>query len=200
MSREGRGGRADDDLLRDVLDPPIQCWEGREGLRDAAVLAPWLTRGDEDWLVFTRRRDDLRHHPGQVSFPGGRRDGDESPIECALREAREEIGLHPDEVRVLGALPARLSVAGFWVQVVVARVDAPLEALTPDPAEVAEVLAFPVERLRDPGAWVIRAPDGHPGRRPSPHFEHDGHVLWGLTARFTLDLLERVFPELRGQR
>lgn len=200
MSVAGRGGSADDDLLRAVLDPPTDRWDGREGLRDAAVLAPWLTRGGEDWLVFTRRRDDLRHHPGQVSFPGGRRDGAESPVECALREAREEIGLHPDEVRVLGALPARLSVAGFWVQVVVARVDAPLEALTPDPAEVSAVLTFPIRKLRDPGAWVVREPEGHPGRRPSPHFEHDGHVLWGLTARFTLDLLERVYPELRSRR
>ncbi|MEY2982913.1 MAG: NUDIX hydrolase [Planctomycetota bacterium] len=195
MTSDDRRASVDDAVLRAVLDPPPTLWSGREGLRDAAVLAPILTRAGEDWFLFTRRRDDLRHHPGQVSFPGGRRDGAEDPVACALREAREEVGLHPDEVRVLGGLPARPSVAGFWVQVVVARVDAPFEALTPDPAEVAEVLAFPLERLRDPGAWELREPRGHPGRRPSPHFVHGGQVLWGLTARFTLDLLERLFED-----
>ncbi|MGA1524565.1 MAG: NUDIX hydrolase, partial [Planctomycetota bacterium] len=195
MTSDDRRASVDDAVLRAVLDPPPTLWSGREGLRDAAVLAPILTRAGEDWFLFTRRRDDLRHHPGQVSFPGGRRDGAEDPVACALREAREEVGLHPDEVRVLGGLPARPSVAGFWVQVVVARVDAPFEALTPDPAEVAEVRAVPLERLRDPGAWELREPRGHPGRRPSPHFVHGGQVLWGLTARFTLDLLERLFED-----
>ncbi len=195
MSREPRAGGIADTALRAVLDPPPRAWDCREGLRDAAVLAPWLTRDGEDWMLFTRRRDDLRHHPGQVSFPGGRRDGGEDPVTCALREAREEIGLHPDEVRVLGSLPARMSIAGFWVQVIVARVEAPLEALTADPAEVAEVLAFPISQLRNPASWELREPAGHPGRRPSPHFVHGGQVLWGLTARFTLDLLERIFDD-----
>lgn len=184
---EGRAGVADD-AIRAALDAPARFWSRREGLRDAAVLVPWVRRSDEDWLLFTRRRDDLRHHPGQLSFPGGRRDGSEDPVSCALREAREEIGLHPDEARVLGSLPARPSVAGFWVQVVVARVEAPIEALTPDPAEVAELLAFPVGRLLDGSAWELRTPG-------LPHFEHEGQLLWGLTARFTLDLLERLFDD-----
>lgn len=195
MSQDGGRPGVADDALRAALDPPLRTWSRRDGLRDAAVLVPWIRRCSEDWLLFTRRRDDLRHHAGQLSFPGGGRDGAEDPVSCALREAHEEIGLHPDEARVLGSLPARLSVAGFWVQVVVARVEAPIEALTPDPSEVAALLAFPVSRLLDRAAWELRTPEGHPGRRPTPHFVHEGQVLWGLTARFTLDLLERLFED-----
>jgi 8-oxo-dGTP pyrophosphatase MutT (NUDIX family) len=180
-----------DQRLRAALDPLPTGWNGKPGLRDAAVLAPWFTRDGVDWLLFTRRRDDLPHHPGQISFPGGAREGQEGPVHCALRETEEEIGLSPDRVEVLGALPPRFSVAGFWVQVVVGRIPAEAE-LRPDPREVAALVAMPVAALADPAAWDERPPATDPSRRPTPHFAWEGQLLWGLTARFTLDLLERV--------
>ena len=109
----------------------------------------------------------------------------------ALREAHEEIGLPPDQVVVLGALPPRLSIAGFWVQVLVGRVAREI-ALRPDPREVDRILLVPVEELDDPERWVMRRPRQFPSRPGSPHFDHDGDILWGLTARFTLELLERI--------
>lgn len=180
-----------DDLIRRALDPAPVAWSPKPGLRDAAVLAPWFTRDEADWLLFTRRRDDLPHHPGQISFPGGAREGREGPVECALRESHEEVGLPPRRVEVLGALPPRYSIAGFWVHVIVGRIPADV-ALEPDPREVAAVCAFPVDALRDPASWTERPPATDPSRRPTPHFVWDDEVLWGLTARFTLDLLERL--------
>src|SRR5690606_2194363 len=97
----------------------------------------------------------------------------------------EELGIDPASVVVLGALPPRFSVAGFWVHVVVGRIPAGAP-LRPDPREVAAVRTYPVRALRDPSAWVERPPATDPTRRPTPHFERDGDVLWGLTARFTL--------------
>ena len=91
-----------DERLRAVLDPADRTWEESD-LARAAVLAPIFRRGGEDWVLLTKRRDDLRSHAGQVSFPGGAREGSESPAACALRECHEEIGLHPERVTLLGA-------------------------------------------------------------------------------------------------
>lgn len=180
-----------DDRIRDVLDPLPSGWTGRSGLRDAAVLAPWFTRDGRDWLLFTRRRDDLPHHPGQLSFPGGAREGIEDPVTCALRESHEEVGIPPERVDLLGALPPRYSIAGYWVHIVVGRIPPEFEP-QPDPREVAAVCAFPVEALQDRGRWCDRSPAGFPTRAVMPHFDWDDQVLWGLTAQFTLELLERL--------
>ena len=97
----------DDDALREHLLALPEAWEGPDELRSAAVLAPIFRRRNEDWLLLTQRRADLPHHPGQISFPGGQRDNQESPLECALRECQEEIGQEPSQVLILGALGAR---------------------------------------------------------------------------------------------
>lgn len=181
----------DDARLRAVLDPPPAAFHVKPGLRLAAVLVPWLTRDGEDFLLLTRRRDDLPHHPGQIAFPGGAREGDEDPVACALRECEEEIGLQRERVRILGGLPPRTSIASYWVHVVVGRVLADLE-LRPDPREVASVRAWPLAVLRDPSRWVERPPASDPSRRAMPHLDWEGETLWGLTARFVMDLCARL--------
>ncbi|MFO1052063.1 MAG: CoA pyrophosphatase [Planctomycetota bacterium] len=180
-----------DEVLRSVLDPLPTVFVPREGLRLAAVLVPWVTIEGRDHLLLTRRRDDLPHHPGQVSFPGGAREGEEDPVSCALRESEEEIGLPPREVVLLGSLPPRISIARFWVHVVVGRI-APGLDLHPDPREVASLRAWPLDLLCDPSRWEHRVPHGDPHRPPSPHLDHEGETLWGLTARFVLDLVQRL--------
>lgn len=184
-------GPVPDRVLRDVLDPVPPAWDERPGMRLAAVLAAWFTRDGSDHLLYIRRRDDLPSHPGQIAFPGGAREGTESPLATALRESHEEVGLEPGAVQVLGSLPARTSISGFWVHALVARIPPDL-ALVADPGEVAAILEFPVARLADADAWDHRPPAGAPTRRPTAHFEHDGETLWGLTAVFTRDLLQRV--------
>lgn len=180
-----------DARIRDVLDPLPIAFTPREGLRAAAVLIPLLTKDGADHLLMTRRRHDLLHHPGQISFPGGGREGDEDPVQCALRESTEEIGLVPESVVLLGSLPPRVSVAGFWVHVVVGRVTTD-DDLHPDPREVASLRAWPLRMLRDAVHWELRRPHAHADRPEMPHLDFEGETLWGLTARFTLDLCERI--------
>ncbi len=183
----------DDERLRAVLDPVPVAFDVRADLRLAAVLVPWIVRDGADHLLLTRRRDDLPQHPGQISFPGGAREGDEDPVTCALRESEEEIGLDARHVVVLGSLPPRVSIGGFWVHVIVGRVPGDV-VLRPDPREVASVRAWPLAVLRDPAHWEARSPTIEPARRAMPHLDWEGETLWGLTARFVRDLCERCWP------
>ncbi len=180
-----------DSHLRSVLEPSPIGWEGRPGLRDAAVLLPWFTDGGEDWILYTMRHHDLPTHAGEVAFPGGAREGEESPIECALRESQEEIGLAPGRVEILGSLPAMVSIGGFYVEIVFGRVDHPGD-LIHDATEVAEIFASPLSQLSIPDRWESRRIPAPPFARTMPFFVYEGRDLWGSTALFTLELLGRL--------
>lgn len=166
-------------------------WEVGHGLRDAAVVAPLLWREGVLCLVYTLRRADLEHHAGEVSFPGGRREADEGPVACALREFEEEVGVAREAIEICGALTPRTSIARYRVQPFVGLLeDAP--AFVPQEAEVAEILEVPIAQLADPGLWEQRDVMRDGGKRYSvPFFDFEGRMLWGLTARFTLDLIAR---------
>jgi 8-oxo-dGTP pyrophosphatase MutT (NUDIX family) len=140
-------------------------------------------------VLFTVRPQHLPAHPGQISFPGGAREGDEGPLACALRECREELGL-TGEVVVLGGLPVRQSSSGFRVHPVVGRIPDPA-VLQPDPAEVERLLEVPLAALRVESAWEHRAPMDAAGRShpSSPHFAVGADVIWGLTGRITWDFV-----------
>ena len=114
------------------------CGEG-EDLIPAAVLFSIVLRDHEPSVLLTQRNPDLKDHPGQISFPGGRVEPqDVSPAATALREAEEEVGLDPARVEVVGYLPVYRTVTGFCVTPVVAIVKPPVD-LRPDPGEVADV-------------------------------------------------------------
>jgi len=180
-----------DPHLRAVLDPLTVDWRSRPPQRDAAVLAPLFSRAGQDWVLFTKRRDDLKTHAGEISFPGGAREGDEDALACALRETHEEIGLAATGVDVLGRLPERPSIGGYFVNVFVGRI-APPDRLTIDPTEVASLLSIPVAELRREDRWEWRDVPAPRLRARVPFFEFEGEVLWGLTAIFTRDLLGRL--------
>lgn len=157
----------------------------------AAVLVPLVAAdgGDEGLrLLLTRRTDTLSRHAGEISFPGGLADDGEPPSRTALREAEEEIGLDPGSVDVLGSLaPVHTRVTGILVVPVVGLVSG-VPALTPNPAEIAEVLMFPMGRLREVGE---ERPVEWEGRTYRTHvFELEGHVIWGATARILQMLLD----------
>lgn len=184
----------DDDRLQQVLDPLARPWRTRPGLRDAAVLAPLFADDDGDALLFTQRRADLSSHAGEMSFPGGGREGNEDALACALRESNEEVGLDPAAVQVLGCLPERISIAGFLVHVFVGRIPS-ADDLVIDPGEVESIVPIPLAALRQRDRWEWRVLSGRRLRSPIPFFEWRGHTLWGLTAMLTVDLLERIDPE-----
>ena len=161
-----------------------------EGTTDAAVLIPIV--GPEPTLIFTVRTENLRSHSGQISFPGGRVDpGDASPESAALREAREEIGLKEDSVRLLGNLDdIETFVSGYVVTPVVGWIEEPLP-LTPNPAEVAAVLEVPLSELTE----EIRTEPGfdHGGRTlPTEAWVWRENVIWGVTARILRLFLYRL--------
>jgi 8-oxo-dGTP pyrophosphatase MutT (NUDIX family) len=161
------------------------------GRTDSAVLAPLFAdaRG-ELHAVFTRRRDDLRRHPGEISFPGGRRDEGETLLQTALREAHEEVGLPPGAVDVLGALePTPTFVTNYAIYPFVGLIEAGREWVIGE-AEVAEVLELPLSTLR--GAYAERrlVRRGIPFRTPT--YEVGGNLIWGATGRILQDLLARI--------
>jgi 8-oxo-dGTP pyrophosphatase MutT (NUDIX family) len=181
------------DALRGVLLDPAQATAlPVHGRTEAAVLVPlYLDRGDLH-AIFTRRRRDLRSHPGEISFPGGRRDDDEDDLSLtALREAEEEIGLARDDVQLLGALtPVPTISSNYAVYPFVGLVE-PRGTWTPSAGEVDEVLEL---RLADVRAARTRR---RLWRRGIP-FRADVYdlgeqlVIWGATARIVSDLLARV--------
>lgn len=158
----------------------------------AAVLVPLARREDEWHLVFTRRADTVEHHKGQVSFPGGACDaGEETPEATALREAEEEIGLHPADVRLLGRLNDIVTITRYRVTPVVGVMPWPYP-LRPAPGEVARVFTIPLLWLADRRNWQEEpfTPDG--AARPFPvviYHEYDGEVLWGASASMVLSFL-----------
>ncbi|HEX2679790.1 MAG TPA: CoA pyrophosphatase, partial [Candidatus Dormibacteraeota bacterium] len=137
------------------LFKPVDGWgEFRKGARRAAVVFV-LYRNDGLWMVpFVRRRADLRDHPGQVALPGGGVEEGESAWAGAQREAAEEIGVPVGRLQPLGAGdPIYASVSNFSVVPFVAHLPGPVEKFVFDPQELDGVLAIPLDRLLDDGAW-----------------------------------------------
>ncbi len=160
--------------------------------RPAAVLILFADGADGPELLLTRRGASMRHHAGQISFPGGGRDpGDEDAADTALREAQEEVGLDPASVVVIGTLPTLwLPPSNFAVTPVLGYWRAPQPLSSTSEHEVVEVLHQPVRELLDPSnRFSVTHPSGWVG----PAFEVGAEVpLWGFTAGVVSRLFEVV--------
>jgi 8-oxo-dGTP pyrophosphatase MutT (NUDIX family) len=162
------------------------------GRTDSAVLVALYEDGaDALHAVFTRRRDDLRRHAGEISFPGGRRDEGEELVDTALREAHEEIGLPPGEVEVIGALePTPTFVTNYAIYPFVGLISEPEAEWVLSHREVAEVLQLKIAELRAGAGERRLVRRGIPFRTPT--YEVGRHMIWGATARIVGDLLARL--------
>ncbi|HKV83708.1 MAG TPA: CoA pyrophosphatase [Ktedonobacterales bacterium] len=164
-------------------------------VREAAVLAPIYARDGAPWLIFTVRSLDLSSHRGEISFPGGSREAADATLSrTALREAREEIGLDPEPVAILGPLPPVFSaVSNFLIQPYVGWLGEGVPRLTPNPAEVSEVIHAPLAALDDPTIYHTEL-WSRGGVEHLVHFYDFGaYRIWGATGRMLNTLLE-VLP------
>lgn len=158
----------------------------------AAVLVGLVPRGEGTQVLLTRRTDGLRHHGGQVSFPGGRIEAtDPDAVAAAIRETREEIGLSPAQIAPLGFLDPLATITGFRVLPVVAIVSPDYVAL-PDPGEVADVFEVPLAFLLDPANLATHTFDllGRP--QAVWEYRYPPQRIWGATASILLNLRERL--------
>ncbi len=188
VSGTGARGSSDFDLnpeWRDRLPP------GRR-LRPAAVLVPLVPRRDGPGVILTRRATGLRHHSGQVAFPGGKVDAvDAGPEAAALREAEEEIGLPREAVTLIGALDAHETVTGFTVTPIVGLVPERFDPVA-EQGEVEEVFEVPMAHVLDPANFTIhsRVWQGHERRYWA--VPYGPHYIWGATARILKGLADRM--------
>lgn len=169
-------------------DPPVM----------AAVLVPLVQREHGLSVILTRRADALRRHSGQVAFPGGRADPGETPPVTALREAHEEIGLHPDLVSLAGLSTPYQTGTGYIVTPVVGFVE-PGFSLRPNPQEVADIFETPFGFLMDPSNHEERFhefPNGE--RRRFYAMSYEDRLIWGATAGMLRALYDRLYGAALG--
>ena len=176
-------GSSDFDLNPEVVLPAQRV------LRPAAVLVAYQMRAKKPYLLLTKRSLTLKHHPGQIAFPGGQRDKMDTELtHTALREAHEEIGLPPNKVDLLGQLPPHETVTGFNVTPVLGRIKADFVAV-PEPGEVAEVFCVPLAHVTEPTNFVVQSRRWRGQRRYYYTVPYGPYYIWGATARILRRLI-----------
>ena len=177
-------------ILRQNIRPPGNPGQPRVG----SVLILLYCQHDELYLVLTRRRDDMRSHAGQISFPGGKREPDEPLATTALRETDEEIGVPAFQLTILGQLtPIYIMPSDFEVHPFVAwHTNGKRPIFRPAVTEVAEIIEAPLNHLLDPSTrreemWQLRGRD-----LLVPFFHIGSHKVWGATAMMMSEFLERI--------
>ncbi|NWF65326.1 MAG: CoA pyrophosphatase [Chloroflexi bacterium] len=160
-------------------------------LKCAAVLVPLVYFSKEWHVLYTRRTDQVEAHKGQVSFPGGACDeGESTPEETALREADEEIGIHPSDVRLIGKLSRMVTISKYRVTPVVGVINFPY-AFKTSGMEVARVFTIPLLWLANRNNfWEFSVPGTN--RSVIVYHPYDGELLWGATARMTINFLKII--------
>jgi 8-oxo-dGTP pyrophosphatase MutT (NUDIX family) len=185
----------DQATLRRLLAEPESEQEIPEGSwKRAAVLALILPGPNGEEILFTRRTDTVLDHKGQVSFPGGAVEPEDNSLEeTALREAREEIGLDPNYVTLLGRSRDMFTITGWWITPVIGYYSKNNGFLN-NPAEVSRVFTLPINWLARPTSWEKRMYIKDDRVRENVIFYHqyDGEILWGVTAHLVHDLLRKL--------
>ena len=173
------------------LNPGFMLPEDRV-LQPAGVLVAFLEAEGVPRLVLTKRSSRLKHHPGQIAFPGGKVDpGDGGPVGAALREAEEEVGLPRGTVDVFGELPRHETVTGFTVTPVLGRIRADFRPV-PEAGEVDEVFTVPLSHVAERANYQVQSRFWRGQRRFYYTVPYGPYYIWGATARILRGLAERL--------
>ena len=180
-------GPSSDFDLNPGIRPPAD-----KPLRPAAVLVPVWLRPEGAGLILTKRSSHLKHHPGQIAFPGGKVDPTDTSTEAAaLRESREEIGLDPSRVEILGTLPVHETVTGFAITPFVGLIRGPFTPV-PEAGEVEEVFTVPLSHVLTPARFAIERRRWMGVWRRYYAVPLGPYYIWGATARILRGLADRM--------
>lgn len=181
LAQQGAGS-SDFDLNPDLVLP------GARRLRPAGVLVAISLFEETPRVILTKRSSALKHHPGQIAFPGGKVDQSDADVTAAaLREAWEEIGLPPELPEVIGHLPNHETVTSFQVTPVVALLHESFQ-IRPEAGEVAEVFSVPLAHLLEPANYIIASRSWRGTRRHYYTVPFGPYYIWGATARMLRNL------------
>jgi 8-oxo-dGTP pyrophosphatase MutT (NUDIX family) len=159
--------------------------------RQAAVLMPLFEWEHEDHFLLTRRTEEVQTHKGQISFPGGMREGDEDLVKTALRETYEEVGIEENQIEILGRYHDYMSITGFRVTPFAGFIHGPFTT-RPQIREVAEILQVPTRIFMDPSRLRIEnSRDMYPEREVY-FYSYGSNEIWGLTALIIKNFLEEL--------
>lgn len=185
--------------LKKVLVSRQQFHNHNSTLTPSAVLVPLFFNEDEYHILFTRRTNKVKVHKGQISFPGSCEECDATHCDTALRESMEEIGLHPEDIEILGELDDVPTIGSdFLISPYVGLIPWPYD-FRPDPTEVAELLEVPVRMLLDK-ACVTEESEVVRGELMATYtYSYNGEIIWGATSRILHQLLE-IWAELQKGR
>lgn len=180
------------DLIRDALERRTPITAAPEGLMPAAVMLLIYRKDGEHCVLLNKRSMTVEHHKGEMSFPGGARDPEDSDFEdTALRETDEEMGIKPSDITILGRLDDNVTRSNFLVKVFVGTIPYPYE-FRPSSHEIAEVVEIPISVLRDPAywRWDSRIEDGV--RTSVRSYGYREHLVYGATAKILDQFLDVV--------
>ena len=193
--------------LPDTFDPEVLPSKGDHRLaemlapddgtlhRPAAVLIPIIARPEGATILLTQRAAHLKDHAGQIAFPGGKMDAQETdPAQTAIREAKEEIGLNPSFIEPIGYLEPYLSSTGFRIVPVVATID-PAHHLLIDPNEVESTFEVPLNFLMNPVHHETHSREWRGALRRYYALPYNDYYIWGVTAGIIRNLYEKVYGE-----
>jgi 8-oxo-dGTP pyrophosphatase MutT (NUDIX family) len=161
----------------------------------SAVLIPILFKNGECHILFTKRTQNLNHHRGEISFPGGvRQEGDADALQTALRETREEIGIFPEDVEILGTLDDFYSIHNYLITPFVGIIP-PDYRYRINNDEIERIIEVPISHLLDPGIFRVEDWSWKGRTQPVCFYVYGNDEIWGVTGAILKQFLDLVFSQ-----